>query len=41
MTRIVAIAPHPRQKRRQLWMLECTACKTAHEADMPAPRHMH
>jgi hypothetical protein len=40
-TRILAITPHPRQKRRHLWMVECTACGVAQEADMPAPRHIH
>jgi len=41
ITRILAITPHPRQKRRHLWMVECTACGVAQEADMPAPRHIH
>jgi hypothetical protein len=40
-TRIVAIEPHRRLKRRHVWTLECLICETAQTAEMPAPRRTH
>jgi hypothetical protein len=40
-TRIVAIAPHKRFKRRHVWTLECMSCGTAQRADVAAPHRTH
>jgi len=40
-TRIVAIMPHQRLRRRHVWKLECLVCETPQTADMPAPQRTH
>jgi hypothetical protein len=40
-TRIVRIEPHPRFKRRHVWVLECMVCGESYAADMPAPSRTH
>ena len=40
-TRILQIAPHRRLKRRHVWTLECLACGTTQDAEMPAPERTH
>jgi uncharacterized Zn finger protein len=40
-TRILAIKPHKRLRRRQTWTVECTACGETRGVPMLGPRRAH
>jgi hypothetical protein len=40
-TRVLAIEPHRRLRRRHVWKLECLICATEQAQEMPAPQRTH